>query len=370
MKIYLIGNYPLLGTTSMYLYLDLLKKIIKNKGHKVEILKPKIILNKYDFKINVIKKYLGYIDNYIIFGFVLFNKIKKNDIVHICDQANSVLFPFIKTKNLMFTCHDLLNVKLINNSNLKKLSITGNLYQKLILFFIKKYKYIICVSSNTKQDLIKLIGNKNKNIEVIHNALNQNFYPMGLKKRKKILDKKKINFKFFLHIGGNSWYKNKEALIYIFYEFLKIKKNKDYKLILAGKKIPENLELLIKKLELKNSIINLVNLNSKNICALYSQAEALIFPSLTEGFGWPIIEAQACGCLVFTSKFKPMTEVGGNSVYYLNPYKKIESAKIINTKLKFKKLIIKKGFKNLKRFKLSIISDQYLNFYTKNFQKR
>ena len=104
--------------------------------------------------------------------------------------------------------------------------------------------------------------------------------------------------------------------------------------------------MLIKKLELKNSIINLVNLNSKNICALYSQAEALIFPSLTEGFGWPIIEAQACGCLVFTSKFKPMTEVGGNSVYYLNPYKKIESAKIINTKLKFKKLIIKKGFKN------------------------
>ena len=75
-------------------------------------------------------------------------------------------------------------------------------------------------------------------------------------------------------------------------------------------------------------------------------------------------------CLVFTSKFRPMTEVGGNSVYYLNPYKKIESAKIINTKLKFKKLIIKKGFKNLKRFKLSIISDQYLNFYTKNFQRR
>jgi glycosyltransferase involved in cell wall biosynthesis len=367
MKIFLIGNYPLLGTTSMYLYLDLLKKIIKNKGHKVEILKPKVILNKYDFKINIIKKYLGYIDNYIIFGFRLFNIIKKNDIVHICDQANSILFPFIKTKKIVFTCHDLLNVKLINDNRLKKISITGSLYQKLILFFIKKFNNIICVSDSTRQDLIRLVDCKNKNIHVIHNALNQNFYPMGVKKRKKILNKNKINFKFFLHVGGNNWYKNKKALIYIFYEFMKHKKNKDYKLILAGKKITTQLDLLIKKLELKDSIINLVNLNNENICALYSEAEALIFPSLTEGFGWPIIEAQACGCPVFTSKFKPMTEVGRSSVYYLNPYNMTESARIINKKIKFKNKIIKKGFKNLKRFKLSTISSQYLNFYTKNF---
>ena len=181
--------------------------------------------------------------------------------------------------------------------------------------------------------------------------------------KKKILNKKKLNFKFFLHVGGNNWYKNKEALVCIFSEFLKIEKNKNYKLILAGKKISEELELLIEKLKLKNSIINLVNLNNETICALYSDAEALIFPSITEGFGWPIIEAQACGCPVFTSKFKPMTEIGKDSVYYFNPNKKIESAKIINSKLKFKNTIIKKGFKNLERFKLSIISKQYLDFY-------
>ena len=146
-------------------------------------------------------------------------------------------------------------------------------------------------------------------------------------------------------------------------EYILINMNKNYKLILAGKKISEELELLIEKLKLKNSIINLVNLNNETICALYSDAEALIFPSITEGFGWPIIEAQACGCPVFTSKFRPMTEVGKDSVYYFNPNKKIESAKIIKRKLKFKNIIIKKGFKNLERFKLSIISKRYLDFY-------
>ncbi|MBC8299749.1 MAG: glycosyltransferase family 4 protein [Pelagibacterales bacterium] len=363
MKIFLIGNYSLLRTTSMHLYANLLKKIIKNKGHRVEILKPEVVLNKYNFKIKILKKYLGYVDNYIIFGFKLYNKIKKNDVVHICDQANSILFPFLKTKKLILTCHDLISVKLLSSKSLKKLSITGNIYQRLILHFIKKFKKIICVSESTKKDLIKITNIKKKNIQVIHNTLNQNFQPMRQEKRKKILNKKKINFKFFLHVGGNIWYKNKEALVYIFCEFLKFKKNKNYKLILAGEKISEELKLLIEKLKLKNSIINLVNPNNETICALYSDAEALIFPSITEGFGWPIIEAQACGCPVFTSKFKPMTEIGKDSVYYFNPNKKIESAKVIKSKLKFKNTIIKKGFKNLKRFKLSAISKQYLDFY-------
>ena len=95
MKIYLIGNYPLLGTTSMYLYANLLKKIIKNNKQKVEIIRPSIVLNKYNFGSNILRKYFGYIDNYIFFGFRLYKKISKNDVVHVCDQANAPLFPFL-----------------------------------------------------------------------------------------------------------------------------------------------------------------------------------------------------------------------------------------------------------------------------------
>jgi glycosyltransferase involved in cell wall biosynthesis len=51
--------------------------------------------------------------------------------------------------------------------------------------------------------------------------------------------------------------------------------------------------------------------------ALYSAAEALLFPSLEEGFGWPIVEAQACGCPVITTHKAPMTEVGGEGPLYL-----------------------------------------------------
>jgi len=53
--------------------------------------------------------------------------------------------------------------------------------------------------------------------------------------------------------------------------------------------------------------------------ALYCGAAALLFPSLQEGFGWPIIEAQACGCPVFTSNLAPMNEIGSAAAVYVDP---------------------------------------------------
>ena len=101
MKFYLIGDYPLLGSKSMEKYPVLIKNIFKNKIN-FQILKPKIFFNKINFKCLFLRKWLGYLDNYILFGIFLFFKIKKDDLVHICNQSNSLLFPFLKSKKNNF----------------------------------------------------------------------------------------------------------------------------------------------------------------------------------------------------------------------------------------------------------------------------
>ncbi|WP_198660029.1 glycosyltransferase [Acidithiobacillus ferrivorans] len=58
--------------------------------------------------------------------------------------------------------------------------------------------------------------------------------------------------------------------------------------------------------------------DNENLRALYSGAALLLFPSLQEGFGWPIVEAQACGCLVATTNRAPMTAVGGQGDIYFD----------------------------------------------------
>lgn len=362
MKIYLIGNYPLDSTKSMFLYSNTVKKYLKNFKYEVILLKPKVILNKYNFKNKLIKKYFSYIDKYFFFGFKLYFKIKNNDIVHILDQANSILYPFIKSKRLSITCHDLINIKLLKYQKVKKISFTGKIYQRLILYFIKKFNKILCVSKKTKKDLIKISKlNKNK-IYLIYNSLNNNFKKIKNTDSNKILNIDK-NLNFFLHVGGNAWYKNKDGVIKIFHQIIRFKNYKNYKLVLAGAKLTKKNKILIKKLKMQKHVFNLINPGNIKLCALYSRSKALIFPSHDEGFGWPIIEAQACGCPVFTNNKNPMKEVGKNAVFYFNSTNFSKNAKLIDEKLKLRKQIIKNGLVNLRRFKFSVIKKKYINFF-------
>ena len=68
--------------------------------------------------------------------------------------------------------------------------------------------------------------------------------------------------------------------------------------------------------------------------AAYDQALALIFPSLEEGFGWPVLEAMARGCPVFTSNRAPLTEVGGDAVEYIDPENSEAAAEVISNRLR------------------------------------
>ena len=85
---------------------------------------------------------------------------------------------------------------------------------------------------------------------------------------------------------------------------------------------------------------------------LYSGAQALVFPSLFEGFGLPILEAQACGCPVLTSNISSMPEVAGKGAIYVDPYdlKGIKYAMVKLQEKDYRLQLIKKGFENVKRF--------------------
>ena len=76
-------------------------------------------------------------------------------------------------------------------------------------------------------------------------------------------------------------------------------------------------EFMIRHPEIVANVISLADVDNETLRALYSAAELLLFPSLEEGFGWPIVEAQACGCRVATTEKAPMTEAGGDAAFYL-----------------------------------------------------
>ena len=77
-------------------------------------------------------------------------------------------------------------------------------------------------------------------------------------------------------------------------------------LVIAGEALGRNLTRLARELQIENRIVQVVRPDAALIEALYNRAVCLLFPSRYEGFGWPPIEAQACGCPVVASDIPPL----------------------------------------------------------------
>ena len=121
---------------------------------------------------------------------------------------------------------------------------------------------------------------------------------------------------FLLHVGGNQWYKNRASVLHIYRAYCQTT-DQPLPLYLMGAEPTASLQSLANELPTGGQVIFLTGLPTQAIQAAYSLARALIFPSIAEGFGWPIAEAMACGCPVITTGEAPMTEVGGDAAIYL-----------------------------------------------------
>jgi glycosyltransferase involved in cell wall biosynthesis len=98
---------------------------------------------------------------------------------------------------------------------------------------------------------------------------------------------------------------------------------------------------------------------------IYNLADLLLFPSLYEGFGLPILEAQACGCPVLTSSVTSCPEVAGNGAHIVDPYSIDEiregTLKILKDNI-YKEQLIQKGLENVKKFSWEKTANKILEF--------
>jgi glycosyltransferase involved in cell wall biosynthesis len=138
---------------------------------------------------------------------------------------------------------------------------------------------------------------------------------------------------------------------------------------------------LLNQLPKNGEVLFFQDIDNKTLQAAYSLARVLLFPSLDEGFGWPIIEAQACGCLVLTTDAAPMNEVGGAHSIYLPPLKYNDDqelwakkcceilTKLLNLdSLELSELSLR-GMNWVKRFNADSAIEDYLNIYKSVLEK-
>jgi glycosyltransferase involved in cell wall biosynthesis len=324
MRILLIANYLPDAQQSMQRLAAALGAGFVGAGHEVRTLRPSVRAGKLAWNESA-SKWLGYIDKFVLFPRVFREALEWAQIVHICDHSNSSYVQYLRGKPHVVTCHDLLAVRSAQGEIPHQTTRwSGRRLQSMILAGLIRARGIVCVSDATREDVLRIVpgaGTKGPEVTRIYNGLNYPYAPMDPEEADKRLRRLGLTpgQPFLLHVGGNQWYKNRLGALDIFARLRKSADARDLRLVMVGKPFTERMRQFVRSHEIERGLVELLDVTGEDLRALYSSAELMLFPSLAEGFGWPIIEAQACGCPVITSNFAPMTEIGGDAAIYIDP---------------------------------------------------
>jgi glycosyltransferase involved in cell wall biosynthesis len=366
MKILLIGNYLPDRQQSMIRFAELLESGLSQLGHAVKVIRPQPGISRLKASATGAGKWLGYIDKFIVFPRSLPQAISQADVVHICDHSNAIYTRYLQKVPHLVTCHDVLAIRsALGEIPQNRTGWTGKQLQRLILNGLNRAQRVVCDSQNTENDLRRISSLSAAKTSVVYVGLNYPYTPMETGEAKQRLANLGIasHVPFLLHVGANHWYKNRSGLLSIFYHLSQKVPQAELSLVFVGEPLNPELRQLIASYNLSHKVIELSNVDSLDLRAIYSSATALLFPSLQEGFGWPVIEAQACGCPVFASHRAPMTEVGGDAAIYIDPEQPQAAAEQIASYLPNMVEWQLKGFVNVQRFQPENMIASYLEIY-------
>lgn len=350
-------------------FLLMLTKGFKERGHTIEVVEPRARFYNLPVPFKF-KKWLGYIDQFLVFPLEVRHRLKKypaDTLFVFTDHALGPWVPIVAHKNHVIHCHDFLAQRsALGEVKENKTGWSGQQYQAFIKRGYAKGKNFLSVSERTKRDLHSFLKIPPLVSEVVYNGLNYPFKvidPSTAKTALSLTTGIDLAEGYIMHVGGNQWYKNREGVIHI-YNAWRLSSNKRLPLLLIGEPPGKALIDLIELSPYFSDIHCVTGLNNQEVNNAYSGATVLLFPSLAEGFGWPIAEAMACGCPVITTNENPMTEVAGDAALLIprmpadikgkqNNWVSegaVAIEKIATLPEPCRKVLIEKGLINVKRF--------------------
>ncbi|MEM5794320.1 MAG: glycosyltransferase family 1 protein [Candidatus Aenigmatarchaeota archaeon] len=275
--------------------------------------------------------------------------LSTSDIVHSLVPESASFLPFIPWKKTIVTFHDFIPFEFGKKFRYKFSSIS-EFYTKAMWRLASKCKIIIANSSQTAEEVKKYFNRKSI---IIPPGVDKKFKP-------KRIEKEKVTLGFFSNFSIR---KGVDKAIEV---FKILKKKIDCKLILAGGTSPAFFQTYIDKQIPKNlkDIVILGNIEEEKLVDLYNSFDFFIFPSLYEGFGLPIIEAQACGIpTLILRDAKIPKETRKKAIACKDPTDMVKKILELTEDKKKYKYIAKEGMKYAKKFTWENFARQHEKIY-------
>ncbi len=311
-----------LGSASMPRVARFFDEGMSQRGHQTSLWSSKVIAGRFAIGSRSFQKWLSYLDQYLFqrrdFARLLRNAGDETLFV-LTDQALGPWVPSIAHRPHVIHCNDFLAIRSAAGEFAEnKTSVTGKIYQRYIRSGLSRGRHFVSISNATNGDLHRLASESLQSSAVVHLGLNADF---------RVIDRREAigqlgnqwtmgdRSGFLLHVGGNQWYKNRQGVLELYRAWCQ-RTASARPLWMVGAPPTELLLRMAQSVPGGGNVRFLTNFDDQQVRAAYNLASLFLFPSLEEGFGWPIAEAMACGTPVLTTDAAPMTEVGGDAAIY------------------------------------------------------
>lgn len=223
---------------------------------------------------------------------------------------------------------------------------------------VKQNSHFIADSKSTKNDLMKIYGLKSTQIDVVYPGVGKNFTPQPSNVIKRVKTKYRLPNNYILTLATREPRKNLDRLIEA-HQNLRSSNNSTPELVIVGRYGWGEDQDEVEGVTITGFV------SDSDLPALYSGASAFIYPSLYEGFGFPVLEAMACGIPVVTSNISSLPEVAGKAGILVDPLSTASIASGITKALKNSKTLSLKSLKQAKKFTWEITARDTIKIYKK-----
>lgn len=275
------------------------------------------------------------------------------DVIHHPSTIGSYVFP--PGMPLVQTVYDMVPVKMPNTRTF----LNWLMYRIFFKLAIKHADAIITISNHSKKDICSFLRINPAKVQVTYLA--SKYVKPAPKDIGCIKNKYGISYPYFIFVGTFEPRKNIVRMLKAFAQ----SGLDDYHFLLVGGRgwKDDDVFRAISNLKLANRVHVLHGVPNLDIAALYGGASALVFASLYEGFGLPVLEAMACGCPVITSKNSSLPEVAGDAALYADPFNVDDISNAMKSILRKRAFFIRKGFAQAKKFNWKTTAEKTVEVY-------
>ena len=246
----------------------------------------------------------------------------KGDINHVSDHSYGFLTYFLPRRSCVITCHDLAPLHMQVKSWRMRLK---HLLWRIALRGTLRGTFIIADSNYTYRDILNYSKFPSERIKVIYPGLEERFKLFNGTveqldwERKFRINNNLSDAKIILHVGRYSPRKNFEAVLLAFAKAKTKLPENSLHLLQVGGRFTEQHFILMRELGISDYVTQIPFLPMDELPKVYNLASVLLFPSYYEGFGWPPLEAMACGTPVIASNVTSIPEVVGDAALLFAP---------------------------------------------------